>query len=131
MLRRFPLAAIARAAALLCVVGTTAPARAERPISARLVHCGTETCLRLSGHRSGPAVAIRVDGRDLDVAGDRAWQATVTLAEARRWRIVRGYALSVTLADAAAGTERVEHVAVPPGALGTRMELASLIVRAR
>lgn len=107
------------------------PAAAERPASARLVHCGAETCLRLSGQRAGVAIAVRVDGRDLPVTGERSWQATVPLAEARAWRLTRGYAVRVTLVDRADGAERTVAVAVPPGALGAHVELASLIVRAR
>lgn len=107
------------------------PAAAERTSSARLVHCGGETCLRLSGRRVGAATAVRVDGRDLPVVGERSWQVTVPLAEARTWRLIRGYAVPITLVDRASGAERMLAVPVPPGALGARMELASLIVRAR
>ncbi|MBY9063135.1 hypothetical protein K7957_09335 [Sphingomonas yunnanensis] len=113
------------------ILSTAVPAAAERRASARLVHCGAETCLRLSGQRAGVAVAVRVDGHDLPVTGERSWQATVPLAEARSWRLTRGYAVPVTLVDRAGGAERNLAVPVPPGALGARMELASLIVRAR
>ncbi len=107
------------------------PAHAERTARARLVHCGADSCLRVSGHRPDATTAIRIGGRDLAVDGDRAWQATVPLAVARTWPIVRGYALRVVLADTAAGTERSETVVLPPGALGSRIEMASLVVSAR
>jgi hypothetical protein len=131
MPHRPSLAAIAATAVLLGAAGVSAPAQAERPISARLVHCGMGTCLRLAGRRAGPGVAVRADGHALAVTGERSWRATVPLEEARRWRVVRGYALAVTLADPVAGTEHSQAVAIPPGALGARLELASLIVRAR
>ncbi len=117
--------------AILCAGLPATPAVAERAVDARLVHCGEETCLRLRGRRAGAAIAVRVDGRDLPVVGARSWQATVPLAEARTWRLTRGYAVPVTLVDRASGAERTLAVPVPPGALGARVELASLIVRAR
>jgi hypothetical protein len=126
MARTVPLAITAGA-----ILSAALPAAAERPAGARLVHCGAETCLRLSGQRDGVGIAVQVDGRDLPVTGERSWQATVPLAEARTWRLTRGYAVPVTLVDRAGGAERTVAVAVPPGALGARVELASLIVRAR
>ena len=113
------------------ILSAAAPAAAEHPASARLVHCGAETCLRLSGQRDEADTRVQVDGRDLPVTGARSWQATVPLAQARAWRLTRGYAVPVTLIDRASGAERTSPVAVPPGALGARVELASLIVRAR
>ncbi|MBB3349230.1 MULTISPECIES: hypothetical protein [unclassified Sphingomonas] len=110
---------------------SASPAAAERAASARLVHCGKATCLRLSGRRDGAATELRVDGRVLSVVGERSWQVTVPLAQARTWRLTRGYAVPITLVDRASGAERMLAVPVPPGALGARVELASLIVRAR
>ncbi|MHC9419935.1 hypothetical protein ACYZX9_15210 [Sphingomonas citri] len=107
------------------------PAAAERAASARLVHCGEATCLRLSGRRDGAATELRVDGRVLPVVGERSWQATVPLAVARGWRLTRGYAVPVVLVDHASGAERTLAVPLPPGALGARVQLASLIVSAR
>jgi hypothetical protein len=109
----------------------TVPAQAERATRARLVHCGADSCLRLSGHRMGVTTVVRIGGLELEVDGDRHWQATVPLTLARTWPIVRGYALRVVLADTAAGTERSETVVLPPGALGSRIEMASLVVSAR
>ena len=107
------------------------PAQAERATQAKLVHCGADSCLRLSGHRPDATTVVRIGGRELAVGGDRRWQATVPLTVARTWPIVRGYALRVVLADTAAGTERSETVVLPPGALGSRIEMASLVVSAR
>ena len=108
-----------------------APALAEPVTSARLVHCGADSCLRLTGYRPRATSVVRIGGQDLAVEGDRRWQATVPLATARRWPIARGYALRVVFADPEAGTERSETVPLPPGALGTRTEIASLVVHAR
>lgn len=105
-----------------------APAMAERSPQATLVHCGADTCLRLSGHRERVATAVRVDGRDLAVEGGRAWRITVPLSVARTWPIARGDRLDVTLTDA--GREQRMTVLLPPGALGAPLELASLVISA-
>lgn len=122
---------LANFAALLCSFGVFAGPAQAASSQARLVHCDAGTCLRLSGHRSGSATAIRIGESDLVVAGDRAWQATVPLSTARTWPISRGYSLRVTLADAESGVQRVESVMLPPGALGARTELVSLLVSGR
>lgn len=106
------------------------PALATPAPQARLVHCGAETCLRLSGHRPQPTVAIRVAGRDLAVEGGRVWQVTVPLATARDWVRQSGDSLVMTLTDTRSGTESKSLVALPPGALGHRLELASLMISA-
>jgi hypothetical protein len=123
--------AIATFAALLCGFGVFAGPAQATGAQARLVHCDTGTCLRLSGHRSGATTAIRIGESDLAVAGERAWQATVPLSTARTWPISRGYSLRMTLADAESGVQRVESVMLPPGALGSRTELVSLLVSGR
>jgi hypothetical protein len=106
------------------------PGNAVAAPKARLIHCGDGTCLRISGRRPHSAVAVRVAGHDLPVEGDRSWRATVPLATARDWASAHGGTLTVTLADARSGGESVESVTLPPGALGKRVELASLIVSA-
>jgi hypothetical protein len=105
------------------------PASAERTTRARLVQCGEDSCLRLSGRRPSATTVVRVGGRDLAVEGGRAWRATVPLNVARTWPIARGYALRVVLADA--GAERAETMPLPPGALGSRTQIASLVISAR
>ena len=106
------------------------PRSAVAAPKARLVHCGDATCLRISGRRPHAAVAVRVAGRPLMVEGNRSWRVTVPLATARDWAAVHGSTLTLTLTDARSGGESVERVALPPGALGKRIELANLIVSA-
>jgi len=118
------------AGVLLGLAMTPPPARAASAPQARLIHCGSDTCLRISGHRQRSAVAVRVGGQDLAVEGGRTWRVTVPLTTARAWLTSSGYALTLTLADTQAGTESKEAVALPPGALGPRVELASLVIRA-
>jgi hypothetical protein len=115
---------------LIGLAMTATPASVTAAPRARLVHCGDETCLRLSGHRSHSAVIVRIAGHDLAVEGDHAWRTTVPLGTARNWADRSGDTMMLTLADTQAGTERVDLVALPPGALGKRVELATLVVHA-
>ena len=106
------------------------PGTAIAAPKARLVHCGDATCLRISGRRPHAAVAIRVSGHPLVVEGNRSWRATMPLATARDWASAHDGTLMVTLADGRTGDESTEVVTPPPGALGKRIELATLIVSA-
>jgi hypothetical protein len=115
---------------ILALAMAAMPRSAIAAPEARLVHCGSDTCLRISGHRPHAAVIVRIAGHDLAVEGERSWRATVPLATARAWAGVSGDALVLTLADSRAGTESRTVVSAPPGALGKRIELASLVVRA-
>lgn len=115
---------------MLGVVMATTPASATATPKARLVHCGDATCLRISGRRPHSAVRVRIADHDLVVEGNRSWRATVPLATARDWASAHDGTLTVTLTDAQSGLERVETVTLPPGALGRRIELATLTVSA-
>ena len=65
------------------------------------------------------------------MTGGRNWRLTVPLTTAREWGSSTGDALSLALFDPRSNTETQERVELPPGALGRRVELATLIVRAR
>lgn len=109
-----------------CIVaGSATPALATE---ARLVHCGTDTCLRLSGRRADPAVAVRIAERTLPVEGRRRWRIDVPLAAARLWQGVGRDRLTVILADARTGSRRSETALLPPGALAGRIDLAELVI---
>jgi hypothetical protein len=106
------------------------PGNAVAAPLARLVHCGNATCLRISGRRPHSAVAVRIDGHDLAVEGERNWRATVPLKAARDWMNAAGDTLTLTMVDTRTGAEMATAVSLPPGALGKHIELATLVVRA-
>jgi hypothetical protein len=112
----------------LALAATPGPAMAAS--RARLVHCGDQTCLRVSGHRSDAALMIRIGEQLVAVEGDRAWHATVPLSTARGGANASLDTLTLTMTDRNTGVETVDMVALPPGALGRRVELATLDVRA-
>lgn len=109
----------------------TAPARAGEPARARLVRCGGETCLKLSGRHASPVVAVRIRGEVVPMAPDRAWALTVPLARARPWVSDAEQGLTVELTDAENRQTEATATQLPPGAFGRRRELAMLVVTAR
>ena len=113
-------------APLLAVVA--APAAAEP--RTRLVHCGADTCLRVSGNRPHAAVAISIAGRAVSVEGARSWRVTLPLAATRGGIDPSGEGLMLTLTDPRTGIEQVQAAILPPGALGRPVILASLTVSA-
>jgi hypothetical protein len=117
-------------AAIMGLALAAIPGAAVAGPRSRLVNCGDKTCLRISGHRSSSAVTIRIAQKPLTVEGDRAWRATVPLSTAREGANASLDRLMLTMTDVKTGVEMVDTVALPPGALGRRVELASLDVNA-
>lgn len=111
------------------LAATSGPAMASS--RTRLVHCGDQTCLRISGHRSSSTVAIRIAGQPLAVEGGRTWRATVPLSMARSAANASRDRLTLTMINPETQAQTVAFVALPPGALGRRVELATLTVNAR
>ncbi len=122
---------VAKSIALLAALTIALPAHAEHAPQGRLVHCGQDTCLRLSGRRQRPEVVIEVGGQDLAVTGRRDWVVTIPLWRARQWVQSFGDPLTLTDFDPQSNAVRTTKVLLPPGALGRHVELASLVVRAR
>jgi hypothetical protein len=106
------------------------PGSAVAGTRARLVKCGDRTCLRISGHRPSAAVTIRIAEQPVTVEGGHAWRATVPLFLARGAANASLDRLTLTMTDLKTGVETVDTVALPPGSLGRRVELASLNVSA-
>lgn len=112
---------------LALVVMPSGVAAAPRAV---LVHCGTDTCLRVTGKRAHAAVEVRIAGRAVAVEGAGSWRATLPLAATRGGVDSSGQLLMLTLVDPLTGVEQVQTAILPPGALGRPVELASLVVYA-
>lgn len=124
-LRLRPLSRLLSGFALVASPGAVAAAP-----RAMLVHCGVDTCLRVTGKRAHAAVEVRIAGRAVAVAGAGSWHATLPLAATRSGVDSSGQLLVLTLVDPLTGVEQVQTAILPPGALGRPVELASLVVYA-
>lgn len=91
----------------------------------RVVECGAQSCLKLSGKRADAAEAITLNGHEISVQGGRNWQARVPVRTVREWSAP--YARSIEVA--VAGQPR--DVALPIGLLGQPLDLAMLVVRVK
>jgi hypothetical protein len=123
-LRRIALAGVLVAATL------ASPALAGSAPSTKLVRCGEESCLRVSGKRADPAMTVSVNGRAVTAEGQRAWHVDLPVAVVREWSAPFAREIEVTLHDASGQASRSE-VALPIGLLGGATQLASLVVGLR
>lgn len=115
---------IAPAALALAALGITTPGLAQpgHAPKLRVVECGAESCLRITGHRDDSAAPVLLNGHQIAVTGRHRWTARVPVAKVRHWSAP--YARSIQLSVA-----NEEHSAqLPVGLLGTRGDLAMLVV---
>ena len=125
---RIPLRAMALAA--LVMAGVAAPAQASDETSTRLVRCGCDSCLQVSGYRANPSAQVRINGRLVPVQGEKGWKARLPLETLREWTAPSASTIEVSLHDTQEQAESVERVALPIGVLGDSSNLGSLEVRA-
>ena len=121
---------LAIASSLLATLAA-APADARRVDgTARLRHCGTATCVVLTGVRAGRADVVTVAGHPVAVQGARRFEAEVPVDTIRDWSapFARTVALATVGRDGEIATREVR---LPIGLLGHVTELASLEVRSR
>lgn len=112
------------AALALAALGIISPAQAQPGYAPKLrvVECGAESCLRITGHRDDSAAPVLINGHEIAVTGRHRWTARVPVAKVRNWSAP--YARSIQLSVA-----NEEHSAqLPIGLLGTRGDLAMLVV---
>lgn len=101
------------------------PASAAPKFKTRVVECGVESCLVVSGRRDHAASPVSINGRRVAVSGGRKWRARVPVETVRKWSAP--YARSITVS--VAGTE--EEARLPIGLLGHAEDLAMLVVSAK
>lgn len=114
------------------VLGSLAsPAIAAPKPGARLVRCGAQSCLRVTGHRDDPASIVRINGHAVPVAGQRSWKVYLPIDTVREWSVPFARTIEVSTHATDAQSETVASVDLPIGMLGQTTELASLVVSLR
>ena len=119
--------AAAGIAVLAAIVSTPVVAH---PATARLVSCGTDSCLVVRGHRAEQRAEVRINDRVVDAEGGRSWQVSLPMATVKDWAGPFARTLRVSVSEPS-GAARTEAVRLPVGLLGHDLELAYLVVRAR
>ncbi len=122
---RFVGTAIAAFAVTCASTAIAAPAP-----STRLVSCGSESCLLVTGHRESADSLVLLNNRVVTVEGGRAWRVRLPLAAVRDYASPFARSIEVTVAQADGHEEWSEDASLPIGLLGHK-DLATLLVSAR
>lgn len=92
LLRRLLLGAAAMGASL------SMPAFAAEALSTRLVSCGEESCLLVSGTRTDANALVAINGRVVAVEGARKWRVRVPVNTLRQWSAPSARTIVVSIA---------------------------------
>lgn len=111
--------------ALLAALLVASPAFAAATPATRLVDCGADSCLLVTGQRDDTAAPVSINGHAVRVQGGRKWRAVVPVETLRAWS--EPYARTITVSVAASGAE----ADLPIGMLGHAENLAMLVVRVK
>lgn len=96
----------------------------------RLVKCGTETCLLLSGHRADAAAPVSINDHVVAVSGGRSWRARLPLETVRAWSAPHARSIAVAVIRPDGSADKPVAASLPIGLLGHVTDLAALVVRA-
>jgi hypothetical protein len=118
--------ALALGAAL--TIGLTAPAFATAAPSTRLVSCGDETCLLVSGHRDSARDEVRINGHHVDVQGKRGWRVNLPVATVRDWSAPFARRIEVSMHNPMLARAATHQAVLPIGLLGHVPDLATLVI---
>jgi hypothetical protein len=114
------------------VIGSLAsPAMAASEPSTRLIRCGEQSCLQISGRRGDSAAIISINGHVVPVEGERRWRVRLPVEVVRQWSSPYARTIEVSLHDPETQRETIASVDLPIGLLGGKTELASLVISVR
>ncbi|MDM7955252.1 hypothetical protein [Blastomonas sp.] len=111
--------------ALSPLLALSTPAAAADAPDTRLVQCGSQSCLLVSGRRADNAVPVSINGHEVATSGARRWRARVPVATIRSWSLPYAQSISITVAETAYDAR------LPVGMLGPKRDLALLVVRVK
>lgn len=113
-------------ACVLAAGGLAAPASAASDASTKLIRCGRQSCLLVSGHRDDPSAVISINGQPVSVEGQRSWRISVPVDTVRQWSAPYAREIEVSFRDPGTQRESADIVDLPIGLLGNVTDLASL-----
>lgn len=123
--------AVITALGAIIVASFGSPALAAHEPSTKLVRCGAQSCLVVTGHRDDPAATVSINGRAVEVEGKRGWRASLPVETVRRWSAPFARTLDISLQSPGAEQKTTTSVDLPIGLLGHVTDLASLEIRVR
>jgi hypothetical protein len=111
--------------------GLTSPAAAEPEPSTKLIRCGGQSCLQISGRRDDPAAIVSVNGHVVPVEGRHRWRIRLPVEAVRQWSARHARTIEVSLRNPGMPEATVIEIDLPTGMLGRMTDLASLVVSLR
>lgn len=111
--------------ALSPLLAFSAPAMASETPTTRLVQCGAQSCLLVTGHRDDPAAVVSINGHAVEAQGARRWRVRIPVSTVRAWSASHAQSVSVAVADVA------QEAQLPTGMLAPKRDLAMLVVRVK
>jgi hypothetical protein len=111
--------------ALSPLLAISAPALAGPAPATRLVACGAQSCLQVTGRRDDATAQIRINGHEVETQGARHWRVRVPVSTVRAWSPPHAQSISVAVADVA------QLAPLPIGMLAPKRDLAMLVVRVK
>jgi len=127
LMRTGSIAALCGAIAL--VVGAT-PVLAQPEVRTKLVHCGPQDCLQISGYRADPSLSVSLNGHDVTAEGERGWRVQLPVETIRQLSSPNASTIEVSLRHPRTQQRTLLTAELPIGLLGDVTQIASLEVRA-
>lgn len=109
--------------AVLSIALTSPAVAANKPIT-RLVNCGSQSCLMVSGQREDMSSSVRINGHEVAAKGKHRWRVRVPVQTVSNWSAPFARTVSVSVDGA------THHAKLPVGMMG-HADLAMLIVRVK
>ena len=122
-----------RAAALvgtLAIGSLASPAMAELEPRAKLVRCGSESCLQIAGYRNDPAMTVSLNGHTVSAEGKNGWRVRLPIDTARQWSTPNARTIEVSLRHPETEQETSAVADLPIGLFGGITNLPSLNITA-
>ena len=116
--------------ALASVTLLPLPAMAKDAPETRLVSCGKESCLMISGRRDHAGQSVSVNGVEIPSDGTDRWRVVLPLETVRALCEPRARTVEVTITDSNSGRAAVSEARLPVGLLGDSSLLDSIEVTA-
>ena len=105
-----------------------APTTAAPEPSTKLVRCGEQSCLRVTGHRNDPTSIVHINGHAVAAEGERSWKVYLPLEVVREWSAPNAQTIDVSLGDPEGQRETIACVDLPIGLLANATTLAALVI---
>jgi hypothetical protein len=115
------------AAVALLAAGMTPAVAASTP-GTRLVRCGSEDCLLVTGHRDSANSVVRINGHAVPVEGQRNWRVRLPIATVKGWALPFARRVEVSSGDGTADQVTRQQAELPIGFMGHVPDLANLVI---